>query len=83
MDPFENMMKITGLLTPQNAHTHKVSGLKGSETHSHSSTKAAGKPLTILSRNVLFRYRIEFWLFHFQLCVVAAALKPTSGCSGN
>lgn len=68
MDPFENMMKMTDLLTSSNAHTHKVSELRGSEACSSPSAKAAGEPLTLFSRNVLFRCRTDFWLFHFQLC---------------
>lgn len=79
MDPFENMVKTMDLFTTPNAYIHKVSGLKGSEAHSCPLSDAAEKPLEALSRNAVFRWRVEFWLFHFQVYVaVVSSLVPAS-----
>lgn len=44
VDPLENMMKISGLLTLQNAHNCKVASFKGSEAHSCSWSQAVKSP---------------------------------------
>ena len=72
---------MMALLTPhpQNVQTCKVLGLKGSEAHSSSSSKVVEKPLRVLSRNVTFSWRTEFWLFHVLMYVaVVSPLVPPS-----
>lgn len=78
MDPLENMMKMMDLLTPP-PKMYIRTVFQGLKDLKPISREVAEKPQKVLSRNVMFTWRIASGLLHFQGYVaVVSPLVPAS-----